>query len=63
MYNKYQFNKNVLNEIIQLCNEKINRDFEDEELTKFLISNPNYSFNEGKSIFDDIVKGTEQMIK
>ena len=41
-------------ELINFCKEKNNRNYEDNELKQFLMSNPNYAFWEGKRIFDKI---------
>ena len=51
---KYYYDENLYIELINFCKEKNNRNYEDNELKQFLMSNPHYSFCEGKKIFDKI---------
>ena len=51
---KYYYDENIYIELINFCKEKNNRNYEDNELKQFLMSNPHYSFCEGKKIFDKI---------
>lgn len=51
--------KNILNnitysELIDFCIEKSNREYQDKELKKFLNKHKQYSFVEGKKVFDSI---------
>lgn len=51
---RYCYDEKIYTELIDFCKEKNNRNYMDEELKEFLLSNPHYSFNEGKKIFDEI---------
>ena len=50
-----QNNKLIYKEIIEFCNEKNERSFRNDELLKFVKEN-NYSFIEGKKIYDKLNK-------